>query len=113
MKKALRNLCRFLITISAAVFCAAAPQTNQPPPAYSNDESAHKVPSIDGAAGPCSLELTVTDSNKKPVYAANIKVHIAYGLGGFHKLDLEASTNIDGKVKFLGLPSRVRRPPLN
>jgi hypothetical protein len=28
------------------------------------------------------------------------------------KLDLDAGTNIDGKVKFIGLPSRVRRPPL-
>jgi hypothetical protein len=41
-----------------------------------------------------------------------VKVHIAYGFGGFHKLDLEASSNIDGKVKFTGLPARVRRPPL-
>ncbi len=67
---------------------------------------------MNGAAGPCSLEVTVLDLNAKPVYAASVKVHIAYGFGGFHKLDLEAGTNADGKLKFTGLPDRVRRPPL-
>jgi hypothetical protein len=28
------------------------------------------------------------------------------------RLDLEAGTNSDGKVKFVGLPARVQRPPL-
>jgi hypothetical protein len=67
---------------------------------------------MDGAAGPCSLELTVTAADGKPAYAATVKVHIEYGFGGFHKLDLEAGTNADGKVRFSGLPARVHRPPL-
>ena len=75
-------------------------------------EDAHKVPVMDGGAGPCSLELTVNGPDGKPVYAARVKVHINYGFGGFHKLDLEAGTNVDGKLKFTGLPDRVRRPPL-
>jgi hypothetical protein len=70
------------------------------------------VPVVDGALGPCSLELTVNTADGKPVYAATVKVHIPYGFGGFHKLDLEAGTNSEGKVKFTGLPNRVRRPPL-
>ncbi len=70
-----------------------------------------KIPVIDGGAGPCSLEFTVT-ADGKPAYAATVKVHIEYGFGGFHKLDLEAGTNSDGKVKFTGLPVRVHRPPL-
>ena len=41
-----------------------------------------------------------------------IKVHIAYGFAGFHRLDLQGGTNAEGKVKFIGLPSRVHRPPL-
>ena len=69
---------------------------------------AQKVPVIDGAAGSCSLDLTVT-ADGKPAYAAKVRVHIAYGFGGFRKLDLEASTNVDGKVKFTGLPAKVRR----
>jgi hypothetical protein len=100
-------LCGFFLL--AGFSCAAqAPQT-QPSP--SQDE-AKKVPVMDGALGPCSLDLTVTASDGKPVYAAAVKVRIAYGFAGMRKLDLEASTNIDGKVKFTGLPSRVRRPPL-
>jgi hypothetical protein len=65
-----------------------------------------KVPIIEGGAGPCSLELTVVGADGKPVYAATVKVHIAYGFGGMRKLDLEAGTNSDGKVKFAGLPAR-------
>ena len=70
------------------------------------------MPVIDGAAGHCSLDLTVTAPDSKPVYGATVKVHISYGFGGMRKLDLEASTNVGGKVKFVGIPSRVRRPPL-
>jgi hypothetical protein len=73
---------------------------------------AQSVPVIDGGVGPCSLELTVTTADGKPAAAASVKVHITYRFGGFHKLDLEAGTNAEGKVKFTGLPSRVRRPPL-
>ncbi len=67
---------------------------------------------MDGSAGPCSLDLTVTGTDAKPAYAAIIKVHIAYGFAGIRRLDLEAGTNSDGKVKFTGLPARVHRPPL-
>lgn len=70
------------------------------------------VPKVDGALGVCSVDITVNTADGHPVYAAHVKVHIAYGMGGFHKLDLEAGTNADGKVKFTGLPNRVRRPPL-
>jgi hypothetical protein len=91
--------------------CAAAAQSNQPTKTPDSASAAQKVPVIDGGAGPCSLELTIT-ADSKPVYAAAVKVHIAYGFAGTRRLDLEASTNIDGKVKFTGLPSRVRRPPL-
>ncbi len=70
------------------------------------------MPVMDGSAGPCSLALTVTAVDGTPVYNATIKVHIAYGFAGFHRLDLQAGTNVDGKTKFVGLPSRVHRPPL-
>ena len=93
----------FLVLVAAALTAASAQST--PPPA------AQPVPAIDGGLGPCSLELTVT-ADGSPAAAASVKVHIAYRFGGFHKLDLEAGTNVDGKVKFTGLPSSVRRPPL-
>jgi hypothetical protein len=73
---------------------------------------AQNVPIIQGGAGPCSIELTVKGADGKPVYAATVKVHVKYGFGGMRRLDLEAGTNSDGKVRFAGLPARVQRPPL-
>src|ERR1700719_679895 len=97
MNRILRVLCSVLV---------AAPLASV---AQSPDE---KIPVIQGGAGPCSLELTVRGADGKPAYAATVKVHIAYGFGGMRRLDLEAGTNSDGKVKFAGLPDRVQRPPL-
>jgi hypothetical protein len=90
----------------ACALSMAAPQQSNPQP---TPAAAQAVPVIDGAAGPCSVVFTVTTADGKPAEAATVKVHIAYGFGGFHKLDLQAGTNSDGKVKFTGLPSRVRR----
>lgn len=75
-------------------------------------QSADKPAVVDGGLGRCSLEVTVLGPDSKPVYGASVKVHIAYGFGGFHKLDLEVGTDAAGKAKFTGLPERVRRPPL-
>ena len=69
------------------------------------------VQSSDGGAGPCSVMLTAT-ADSKPVVAADVKVHVEYGFAGARRLDLEAYTGNDGKVKFTGLPARVHRPPL-
>jgi hypothetical protein len=99
MNKIFRTLCTILVAVSLL----------SPVQAQSHDE---KVPVIQGGAGPCSLELTVRGADGKLAYGASVKVHIAYGFGGLHKLDLEAGTNSDGQVKFAGLPARVRRPPL-
>lgn len=67
------------------------------------------IPVIDGGIGPCTADFTITDADNKPVYLAKIKVHIAYGFMSAHKLDLEVSTNVDGKARFTGLPDRVKR----
>lgn len=48
----------------------------------------------------------------KPVAAADVKVHISYGFAGIRRLDLEAYTGNEGKVKFTGLPARVHQSPL-
>jgi hypothetical protein len=103
--KRIAAVCGFCLLVSLL----ATSQTSTPPSADSSE--AHKVPVIDGAAGSCSIDLTVT-ADGKPVYAAKVKVHIAYGFGSMRKLDLEASTNVDGKVKFTGIPAKVRRSTL-
>jgi hypothetical protein len=67
------------------------------------------VPVVDGNIGACSVDFTVNDEAGSPVYAAKIKVHIAYGFMYARKLDLEVGTNVDGKARFTGLPERVKR----
>ena len=54
----------------------------------------------------------MADAQAKPQYAATVKVHITYGFAGIKKLDLEAGTNVNGKVRFKGLPVKVHKPPL-
>ena|SRR5579863_6764594 len=77
-------------------------QTTTPPP------DPKSVPVIDGAIGPCSADFTVTDKAGAPIYNAKINVHIAYGFMYLRKLDLEVSTNVDGKARFTGIPDRVK-----
>jgi hypothetical protein len=78
-------------------------------PALAQTPDPHSVPVVDGGLGSCSADFTITDADKKPVYAAKVKVHIAYGFMNARKLDLEVGTNIDGKARFTGLPERVKR----
>jgi hypothetical protein len=68
----------------------------------------HAVPVMDGGIGPCLADLTITDSGGKPVYAATVKVHIAYGFMSARKLDLQLGTNVDGRARFTGLPDRIK-----
>ena len=88
-----------LVLLMFALLASLAAQTPDP----------HAVPVIDGGIGPCSAEFVITDTDSKPVYAAKIKVHIAYGFASARKLDLEVGTNADGKARFIGLPNRVKR----
>jgi hypothetical protein len=107
MNKTLGAFCIVLIAL------AVGAQTKSSQNASGEKPSADaQIPVIDGATGPCSLELTILGADAKPVYNATVKVHITYGFGGFHHLDLQAGTNSDGKVKFTGLPAKVHNPPL-
>jgi hypothetical protein len=99
MKIPRRNSSIFAALAVLALTLSTTAQTTTPDP----------TPVLDGAAGPCSADFTITDSAGAPVYAAKIKVHIAYRFGSFHKLDLELGTNADGKARFIGLPDRVKR----
>jgi len=90
------------ILFAVALSLAASAQT----PAAPDPKS---VPVVDGGIGNCSYDFTVTDPANAPVYAAKIKVHIAYGFMYARKLDLEVGTNVDGKARFTGLPERTKR----
>jgi hypothetical protein len=69
----------------------------------------NSVPVIDGGIGTCSAEFTITDVKGAPVYAAKIRVHIAYGFLSAHRLDLEVGTNAAGKARFTGLPEKTKQ----
>ena len=102
-----KHMNRMFCVLCSIVMVAASPFSWA-----QTQSSKEEVPVIKGDVGPCSLALTVIGGDGKPAYAAKVKVHIAYGFGRFHRLDLEAGTNSDGKVTFAGLPQRVSRPPL-
>ena len=101
----------FNIAVVIGITASLLAQTGQKETTAPNPPSPQAVPVMDGGAGPCSLDLTIT-ANDKPATVVDIKVHIVYGFAGVRRLDLEAYTNYDGKVRFTGLPSRVHRPPL-
>ena len=94
--------------LTIGITLALAAQAQQPAPSPKPDD----IPVTDGTSGPCSIEFSVTDSDGKPVYAARIDVHLAYGAFGAHKLDMGVYTNAQGKAKFIGIPIRVRKPPV-
>src|SRR5271169_1069789 len=83
-------------------------QTNSPQTNPSQPPDPKSVPVLDGGIGPCTADFTVNDPAGAPVYAAKIKVHIAYGFMNARKLDLEVGTNIDGKARLTGLPDRLK-----
>jgi len=77
-------------------------------PALAQTPDPHSIPAVDAAIGPCSADFTITDTDNKPVYAAKLKVRVAYGFMSVRKLDLEVGTNVDGKARFTGLPDRLK-----
>jgi hypothetical protein len=85
-------------------------QNNSADQKNSQSNPAEKVPEISGNLGGCSVEVRVIDSAGKPVYGAQVSVHIRYGFGGFHRLDLQIGTNTDGLARFVGLTERARMP---
>src|ERR1035437_2047463 len=97
------------VLMSYTLCAAGSAQSNPQATPAQAPAAAQAVPTIDGGAGPCWVEFTVTTADGKPAGAATVKVHIAYGFGGFHMLDLQAGANSDCTVKFSGRPSRVRR----
>lgn len=99
-----RILCHAASLLVLLSLCAlAVSQTAAPSP------DPKSVPVVDGGVGPCTADFVITDADGAPVYAAKIKVHIAYGFASARKLDLEVGTNADGKARFTGLPNRVKR----
>ena len=107
MRRALQAILAIAF-LMIGVTLALAAQSQQPAQPQQPDD----IPVTDGTSGPCSIEFSVTDSDGKPVYAARIDVHLAYGAFGAHKLDMGVYTNAQGKAKFTGIPAKVKKPPI-
>lgn len=107
MRRAIHAILAYAFVITCVTLALAA-QSQQPAPSPKPND----IPVTDGTSGPCSIEFSVTDSEGKPVYAARIDVHLAYGAFGAHKLDMGVYTNAQGKARFTGIPAKVKRPPV-
>jgi hypothetical protein len=70
---------------------------------------AKTVSEVDAGLGPCTADFIITDEAGAPVYAANVRVHIAYGFMSLHKFDLQVGTNAEGKARFIGLPENSKQ----
>ena len=103
MNNKLRTRALPLTLLAVALSISAFSQTTTAP-----SPDPKSIPAVDGAIGPCSADFIVTDAAGSPVYAAKIKVHIAYGFMYARKLVLEVGTNSDGKARFTGLPDRLK-----
>ena len=105
---ALLNLLVALPLVTHPITSAYSSQAQQP----AQPQQADDIPVTDAQSGPCSVEFTVTGTDARPVYAARIEYHTAYGFMGTHKLDMTVYTNAQGKARFAGIPAKVRRPPI-
>jgi hypothetical protein len=65
---------------------------------------------ISADLGPCSALIIVTDSDSKPNYGAKVTTRIQYGAFGVKKLDLEAYSGADGRIKITNLPETLKKP---
>ena len=102
----MRILTAHTIALSAAFLLALL---SIPAHAQSSPPDPKAISVIDAEIGPCSAEFTVTDNAGAPIYAATIKVHIAWGFMSARKLDLEVGTNASGKARFIGLPAKPKQ----
>jgi len=102
----MKRLTLALLGFAAVLFAGSHAQ--QPAQPQQPDE----IPVTDAGSGPCAIELTVTTTDGKPVYAVQIEYHAAYGFMGTHKLDMTVYTNAQGKARFAGIPAKVKNPPI-
>ena len=84
-----------------ATFALALLLTQQPAPGT-------EVPVIKAGLGSCGADFTVKDTDGKAVYAAAVHVRVRYGVMSLKRMDLEVSTNSDGKATVDGLPAKSK-----
>jgi hypothetical protein len=90
-----------LLILGMPLFPSAQSQTSPSDP--------KTIAEVDAGIGSCTADFTINDDTGKPVYAANIRVHITYGFMNLHKFDLQVGTNGEGKARFIGLPENPKQ----
>ncbi len=109
----MRTMLIAVTLLAAASFAFGQNQlstTEAPPQSQPSAPSSapQPVPEITADLGPCSAAFHVTDLAGNGLYNAQIHVLVRYGM--VHKLDLSAATNVDGRVKFVKLPNKTKKP---
>ncbi len=69
---------------------------------------APEVPVLKAGLGSCTVDFTVKNADGTPIHAAEIHVRIKYGAMGLRRMDLDLSTNSDGKARIEGLPDKAK-----
>src|SRR4051812_36346878 len=67
-----------------------------------------EVPALKAGLGSCAADFLVKDADGKPVYQAIIHSKIRYGALSVKRMDVEVSTNEDGKARIEGLPEKAK-----
>ena len=67
-----------------------------------------ELPVLKAGLGGCAADFTVNSVDGKPVYLAVVHVKIRYGAMALKRMDLEVSTNAEGKARIEGLPAKSR-----
>lgn len=105
-----RVLLFMLLAVAVGVAQTDSTQPKEKAEAKADAGVSSTIPTLDGGIGPCSAEFHVVGADNKPIYNAQVHTLIKYGAFGVRKMDLQGSTNVDGKVKFTGLPDVNKRP---
>ena len=66
------------------------------------------IPVLKANLGDCSADFVVRGADGHPVYNATIHVRVRYGFMSLKRSDLEIGTNVDGKARIEGLPSKAK-----
>ena len=71
-------------------------------------QASSEVPVLKVGLGTCAADFVVRDGSGKPVYLATIHARIRYGALNIKRMDVEVSTNDQGKARVEGLPSKAK-----
>jgi hypothetical protein len=85
-----------------ATLLAALLSTQQPATAAAD------IPTLRVGLGPCLATFNVKDADGMPVYSALISVRVRHGAMSLKRMDLELSTDSNGKAIVQGLPKKSR-----